>query len=189
MIPKFKENNWGEGILEGIYRINNLVSEKPLDSEIKKSNVIKPNSNSGLTNLKVSENASGEELAWFLLVFMIVALFTTKIGKIILISLLIGGVIAKIGQKYGNIVTGVLSATISGLLSYFIFNEWLIAIILGGLFGLFGVVWLFELIMNILLIVANSRGGSSRGSGGTGSHGGYSGGGGKFGGGGSSGSW
>lgn len=194
MIPRFKNELWSDGIIEAIGRVGNLVNEKPLDTALApvfataavSAAATKTKSSSSSFNTSSLKGLDGEALIIALVVLAFMALFTTGIGKVVLIGVVIGGVVSMSKNKFGSIVSGVLGGSASGLAGYLLVDSWwIIAVAVGSLCGAFGIRWTLDILEILLHVVANSKGGSSSSS----RSGGYSGGGGRFGGGGSSGSW
>jgi uncharacterized protein len=194
IIPEFKQKNWTGGILQAIGKIENIAYGKPLDSGVNPVSSTNSNTSSRHSSssslFKSSKHIDSGDAAIIILIIAVIvaviALFTTAIGKMILIGMVIGTIVYAVAKGAGSIITGIVGAVVSGIAAFcFIDGYWFIAVISGGLFGSFGILWIFD-ILEILLNVASSIRGSSSSSS---SGGGYSGGGGRFGGGGSSGSW
>lgn len=194
MIPQFKNGMWTIGIMEAIGRVNNLVTDKPLDAPVAhaysdtfSSGVTKTNSSSSFSTSSLSssmKDLDGEAAILALIIILIVALFTTGAGKMILLGFVIGGIISFSRKTIGSVAAGVLGGITSGFVGFFFIDSWwIVAILVGAFCGAFGISWLWHVLEILLHIAANAKGGSSSRSGG------YSGGGGRFGGGGSSGSW
>lgn len=193
MIPEFKQKNWYGGIMQAIGRVENIAQNKPLDAPINPdlasaSKVHKSSSNAVLKGL---DHVDGDLAIVVIVIFAVVALFTTSIGKAILAGIVIGAIIHHLGKSFGSIVTAIGGGVGAGVASYlFLDGAWYVGIISGAIFGCFGLLWLLDL----LQVLASIRGGSgssssSSSSSSSRSSSGYSGGGGRFGGGGSSGSW
>ena len=192
VIPNLRNAKWDSGIFEAIARVHNLTRGLPLNAEVAPmfggkqltSNYHYSNSSkSGSSfSLKDLSNVSSEEAIFILIIVGIVTLFGTGVGKFILIGLVVGGLINLVARSLGEIFTAIGGAIVSGIVGYFMYDGFFVSMIAGGLFGAFGILWLFD-ILQVLLSIAGSSSSSSGGSGG------YSGGGGSFGGGGSTGSW
>ncbi len=197
VIPRLKVAQWDMGIYEAIGRVHNLTRGASVDDEVmvmfggsgvpkvppKNYNSSSASSSSvSLISPNDIADAGGEVLVVMLVVALVVSLFTTGIGKMILIGLLVGGILHYIARGLGQAISAILGAVASGVLGYFLLDNFIVSLLAGGLFGAFGVFWLFELLQVVASIAGSVKGGSS-------GSGGYSGGGGRFGGGGSTGSW
>jgi uncharacterized protein len=175
--PEFKNKNWFGGIMQVIGRVDNIASGKPIDAPLNADIV---NASPAVSKSKNTE-LSGEAAA----VAALFKFFGTNIGKAILIGLVIGGIASFFKHMVGVAPASGIGAVISGIVSFMLVDGYFyVAVISGGIFGLIGIMWIFD----VLQAMASSSGGGSGGSGGSRSRG-YSGGGGKFGGGGSSSSW
>lgn len=196
MIPRFKNSDWQGGILEAMGRSKNILSSKKLEDPYTLNSggvasVPKSSSNSATNILSSASNVDGDAAILILLIAGVVLLFTTKIGKIILLGIVIGSVFAAIGNKIHATVRGVLAGGIAGGAAYyFSAGPWgtLAAALFGAVFGIIGIMKVLEFLMIIVSSIGSSSG-SSGGRGGSSGGGSSSSGGGGFGGGGSSGKW
>lgn len=193
VVPRLKVGQWDMGIYEVIGRVHNIARGVSVDDEVlvmfggeavpkvPQKNYSTSSSFPHISAKDVSDSGA-EILVVVLVVALIASLFTTGIGKMILIGLVVGGILHYLARSLGQAITAILGAVASGALGYFLLNDFTVPLIAGGLFGAFGVFWLFDVLQIVASIAGSSRSGGS-------SSGGYSGGGGRFGGGGSTGSW
>ncbi len=194
MIPKFKNADWEGGILEAMGRSKNILTSKKLtDPYMLNSGGVasKPVTNSsGSSLLSSASNVDGDLAIFILLIAGVVLLFTTKIGKIILLGIVIGSVLNAIGSKLPGLIKGAIGGVAAGAGAYYFSAEMvgiIAASVAGFIFGAIGIVTILQFIFSILGSIGGRSSGSS--GGGSSSGGSSSSGGGGFGGGGSSGKW
>ncbi len=196
MIPKFKHSDWEGGILEAMGRSKNILTSKKLtDSYMLNSGGVasKPMTNSsGSSLLSSANNVDGDVAMLLLLVAGVALLFTTKIGKIILLGIVIGSILNAVGSKLPGLIKGAIGGATAGAGAYYFSAEMggiIAASVAGFIFGAIGIVTILQFIFSILGSIGGGSGGGSSSGGSNSSGDSSSSGGGGFGGGGSSGKW